>query len=208
MGYRSGVPMGSDLPAPKGKAPSFAVYAVKDPDSGNLDRIQIVKGWAKNGQTFEKIYDIAWAGDRKPDPVTGKVPPIGSTVGIMKASYSNTIGAVELKAVWTDPEFDPALDAFYYARVLEIPTPRWTTQGPIESGFGWHLVWVESMTPARVPAFEEVEPEVRSEWVAEQRAEFKRQAFDAMKARYEVVLRSAPAQAAAGIGTLPVKEAP
>jgi hypothetical protein len=127
MGYRSGVPMGSDLPAPKGKAPSFAVYAVKDPESGNLDRIQIIKGWAKNGQTFEKIYDVAWAGDRKPDPVTGKVPPIGSTVDIMKATYTNTIGAVELKAVWTDPDFDPALDAFYYARVLEIPTPRWTT---------------------------------------------------------------------------------
>jgi Protein of unknown function (DUF3604) len=127
MGYRSGVPMGGDLPAPQGKAPSFAVYAVKDPDSGNLDRIQIIKGWAKNGQTFEKIYDVAWAGDRRPDPVTGKVPPIGSTVDIMKATYTNTIGAAELKTVWTDPEFDPALDAFYYARVLEIPTPRWTT---------------------------------------------------------------------------------
>jgi Protein of unknown function (DUF3604) len=134
MGYRSGVPMGSDLPAPKGKAPSFAVYAVKDPDSGNLDRIQIIKGWAKNGQTFEKIYDIAWAGDRKPDPVTGKVPPIGSTVDIMKASYTNTIGATELKAVWTDPDFDPTLDAFYYARVLEIPTPRWTTIQAVQLG--------------------------------------------------------------------------
>src|SRR5215813_71942 len=92
-------------PAPKGKAPSFAVYAVKDPDSGNLDRIQMVKCFFKHAQTFEKIYDIAWAGDRKPDPVTGKVPPIGSTVDIMQSSYTNTIGAAELKAVWTDPDF-------------------------------------------------------------------------------------------------------
>jgi uncharacterized protein DUF3604 len=100
LGYRSGVPIGSDLPALKGKVPSFAVYGMKAPDSGNLDRIQMVKGWAKHGQTFEKIYDIAWAGDRKPDPVTGKVPPIGRTVDVMKASYTNTIGATELKAVW------------------------------------------------------------------------------------------------------------
>jgi hypothetical protein len=126
-GYASGVPMGGDLPAPKGKAPSFAVWAVKDPTSGNLDRIQIVKGWAKNGQTFEKVYDVVWAGPRKVDPMTGKVPTIGNTVNVSQATYSNTIGAVELKTVWTDPEFDPGLDAFYYARVLEIPTPRWTT---------------------------------------------------------------------------------
>ena len=134
MGYRSGVPMGSDLPAPKGKAPSFAVYAVKDPESGNLDRIQVVKGWAKNGQTFEKIYDVVWAGDRQPDPITGKLPPMGSTVDIMKATYTNTIGAAELKTVWTDPNFDASLDAFYYARVLEIPTPRWTTIQAAELG--------------------------------------------------------------------------
>src|SRR5262245_51858245 len=126
-GYAKGVPMGGDLPAMQGKAPSFVVWAVKDPTSGNLDRIQIVKGWAKNGQSFEKIFDVVWAGNRKPDRYSGKLPAIGSTVDIAKASYSNTIGAVELKAVWSDPEFDPALDAFYYARVLEIPTPRWTT---------------------------------------------------------------------------------
>jgi len=126
-GYEKGVPMGADLTAPKGKAPSFIVWAVKDPTSGNLDRIQIVKGWAKNGQTFEKIFDVTWAGNRKPDPFTGKVPPIGSTVNLQTAKYTNTLGAVELKTVWTDPEFDPSLDAFYYARVLEIPTPRWTT---------------------------------------------------------------------------------
>jgi hypothetical protein len=125
--YEKGVAMGSDLAAPKGKAPSFLVWAVKDPTSGNLDRVQIVKGWAKNGQSFEKVYDVAWAGDRKPDPFTGVVPPIGTTVDLVKATYTNSIGSVELKTVWTDPEFDASADAFYYARVLEIPTPRWTT---------------------------------------------------------------------------------
>jgi hypothetical protein len=126
-GYARGVPMGGDLPPAKGKAPTFMVWAVKDPTSGNLDRIQIVKGWSKQGQSFEKIYDVVWAGDRKADKWTGLVPPIGSTVDIDNATYTNTIGAVELKTVWTDPEFDPAVHAFYYARVLEIPTPRWTT---------------------------------------------------------------------------------
>jgi hypothetical protein len=100
---------------------------VKDPTSGNLDRIQIVKGWTKHGQSFEKVYDVAWAGERTPDQLSGVVPAIGTTVNISDASYTNTIGAVELKGVWTDPEFDPSLDAFYYARTLEIPTPRWTT---------------------------------------------------------------------------------
>ena len=115
-------------PCPPARArPRFAVWAVKDPTSGNLDRIQIVKGWTKSGQSFEKVFDVAWAGDREPDKWTGIVPPIGSTVDIDKGTYTNTIGAVELKTVWTDPEFDPSLHAFYYARVLEIPTPRWTT---------------------------------------------------------------------------------
>ncbi len=126
-GYAKGVPMGGDLPPAKAKAPTFVVWAVKDPTSGNLDRIQIVKGWTTSGQSFEKIFDVVWAGDRKPDKWTGAVPPIGSTVDLEAASYTNSIGAVELKKVWTDPEFDPALHAFYYARVLEIPTPRWTT---------------------------------------------------------------------------------
>jgi hypothetical protein len=125
--YANGVPMGGDLPPAKSKAPTFIVWAVKDPTSGNLDRIQIIKGWTKNGQSFEKVFDVVWAGDRKPDHFTGKVPQIGSTVDLVNATYANTIGAVELKGVWTDPEFDPSLDAFYYARMLEIPTPRWTT---------------------------------------------------------------------------------
>ena len=126
-GYAKGVPMGGDLPPAKAKAPTFVVWAVKDPTSGNLDRIQIVKGWAKSGQSFEKIFDVVWAGDRKPDKWTGVIPPIGSTVTVEEATYTNSIGAVELKTVWTDPEFDPGVHAFYYARVLEIPTPRWTT---------------------------------------------------------------------------------
>ena len=132
--YAKGVPMGSDLRSPTAKAPSFAVWATKDPDSANLDRIQIVKGWSRNGQSFEKIYDVAWAGARKPDPKTGKVPPIGSTVDLNKATYTNSIGAVELKTVWTDPDFDPSLDAFYYVRVLEIPTPRWSTMQAVKLG--------------------------------------------------------------------------
>jgi hypothetical protein len=126
-GYAKGVPMGGDLPPAKGKAPTFMVWAVKDPTSGNLDRIQIVKGWTQSGQSFEKVFDVVWAGDRKPDKWTGEIPPIGSTVDVEKGTYTNTIGAVELRTVWTDPEFDPSQHAFYYARVLEIPTPRWTT---------------------------------------------------------------------------------
>jgi hypothetical protein len=119
--------MGGDLPEKKSQAPSFIVWAERDPSAANLDRIQIVKGWAKNGQSFEKVYDVVWWGDRKPDPATGKVSPIRSTVDISKGTYENTIGAAELKTLWTDPDFDPSLDAFYYARALLIPTPRWTT---------------------------------------------------------------------------------
>jgi len=126
-GYRDGVPMGADLKPKAGAAPSFIVWALKDPDDGNLDRIQIVKGWTKNGELFEKVYDVAWAGDRRPDPRTGKVPAIRSTVDIKNASYTNAVGAVELKKVWRDPDFDPSLHAFYYVRVLQIPTPRWST---------------------------------------------------------------------------------
>jgi len=126
-GYSGGVPMGADLPARKGGAPSFIVWALKDPDDGNLDRIQIVKGWSKNGELKERVYDVVWAGDRRPDPGTGKVPAIRSTVNIKDASYTNTVGATELKKVWRDPDFDPSVHAFYYVRVLQIPTPRWST---------------------------------------------------------------------------------
>ena len=126
--YANGIPMGGDLsPGEAGKAPTFVVWAVKDPDDGNLDRIQIIKGWTKSGQNFEKIYDVVWSGDRQIDPATGKLAAVGSTVDVSKATYTNTIGATELKKVWTDPDFDPSLHAFYYARVLQIPTPRWST---------------------------------------------------------------------------------
>jgi hypothetical protein len=127
IGYTKGVPMGGDLaPRPDGKAPSFLVAAAKDPYSGNLDRIQIVKGWLDaDGQTHEKVYDVVWSGERTPGP-DGKLPPVGDTVDVASATWTNTIGAPELITVWTDPEFDPALKAFYYARVIEIPTPRWT----------------------------------------------------------------------------------
>ncbi|MGD9501240.1 MAG: DUF3604 domain-containing protein [Methyloceanibacter sp.] len=127
IGYSKGVPMGGDLKsAPDGKAPSFLVYALRDPIGANLDRIQIIKGWiGADGKPQEKVYDVAWGDNRKPGP-DGKVPPVGDTVDLSIPSWTNTIGASELGAVWTDPDFDPKLRAFYYARVLEIPTPRWT----------------------------------------------------------------------------------
>jgi hypothetical protein len=128
VGYAKGVPMGGDLNnAPSGKAPSFLVGALKDPIGANLDRVQVIKGWLDSkGETHEKVYDVAWSGDRKPDPKTGKLPAVGDTVDVPSATYTNTIGASELIKVWKDPEFDPTQRAFYYVRVLEIPTPRWT----------------------------------------------------------------------------------
>lgn len=125
VGYRKGVPMGGDLTAaPRGQAPTFLVHAAMDPLSGHLDRIQIVKGWVDAaGGTQERIYDVAWSGDREPQP-DGKLPAVGNTVDIATATFSNTIGAPQLATVWKDPDFDPAQRAFYYARVLEIPTPR------------------------------------------------------------------------------------
>jgi hypothetical protein len=120
--------MGADLSAaPKGKSPTFLVAALKDPLGANLDRYQIVKGWLdKSGKLHEKVYDVAWSGDRKPDPGTGKLPPVGNTVDVANATWTNTIGTPELIAVWEDPDFDPEEPSFYYGRVIEIPTPRWT----------------------------------------------------------------------------------
>jgi hypothetical protein len=126
IGYAGGVPMGSDLTLNDNQAPHFLVAAAKDPMGANLDRVQIVKGWLdENGNTQERVYDVVWAGDRVLSPA-GKLPAIGSTVDVVRASYTNAIGAAELATVWADPDFDPALQAFYYVRVLEIPTPRWT----------------------------------------------------------------------------------
>jgi Protein of unknown function (DUF3604) len=126
-GYTKGVPMGGDLrAAPPGKAPTFLVAALKDPIGANLDRYQIIKGWLdRNGNLHEKIYDVAWSGDRRPGG-DGKLPSVGSTVDVANATWTNTIGAPELIAVWKDPEFDASQSAFYYGRVIEIPTPRWT----------------------------------------------------------------------------------
>jgi len=125
LGYGKGVPMGGDLwNAPKGKAPSLLIYAVKDPMSGNLDRIQVIKGWLDaSGQTHEHVYNAAWAGGRKLS-ADGRLPAVGNTVDVQTAAYSNTIGTAQLATVWTDPDFHPAQRAFYYVRVLEIPTPR------------------------------------------------------------------------------------
>ena len=129
-GYAKGVPMGGDLPVrtDTNKAPSFLVAAMKDPLSGNLDRIQIIKGWLDAaGETHEKIYNVAWGdADRRRLDAAGKLPHVGDTVDVAEATWANTIGDPELATVWTDPDFDPSLKAFYYARVLEIPTPRWT----------------------------------------------------------------------------------
>ena len=127
-GYAKGVPMGGNLSAaPKGKsAPTFLVAALKDPIGGNLDRIQVIKGWVDaKGNLHEKVYDVVWSGDRKPD-AKGKLPSVGNTVDVANATWSNTIGAPELIAVWKDPDFDAKENAFYYTRVIEIPTPRWT----------------------------------------------------------------------------------
>jgi hypothetical protein len=128
IGYAKGVPMGGDLTdAPAGKAPAFLVGALRDPIGANLDRIQVIKGWLdKDGEVHEKVYDVAWSGSRMPDPKTGKLPAVGNTVDVAEATWTNSIGAPELITVWKDPDFDPAQRAFYYARVLEIPTPRWT----------------------------------------------------------------------------------
>ena len=127
-GYAKGVPMGGDLKqAPAGKAPAFMMQALRDPDGANLDRIQIVKGWLDaSGETQEKVYDVAWSdSDSRKVGSDGKVPSVGTTVDEKEATYTNTIGAPSLTGYWQDPEFDPKLKAFYYVRVLEIPSPRW-----------------------------------------------------------------------------------
>jgi len=127
-GYANGVPMGGDLnDAPEGKAPAFMMQALRDPDGANLDRVQIIKGWLDaEGQTHEKVYDVAWSNsDTRVVGADGKVPSVGSTVDEREATYTNTIGARTLQGYWQDPDFDPDEQAFYYVRVLEIPTPRW-----------------------------------------------------------------------------------
>jgi hypothetical protein len=135
VGYRRGVPMGGDLAAaPRGQAPGFLVRAVKDELSGNLDRVQMIKGWVDSaGSRHEKVYDIAWSGSRRVG-ADGRLPPVGNTVDATTATYRNDIGAVQLATVWKDPDFDPKLRAFYYVRVLEIPTPRHSTYDAVALG--------------------------------------------------------------------------
>jgi hypothetical protein len=127
VGYEKGVPMGGDLTEPPaGKSPSFLVAALRDLYSGNLDRIQIVKVWVDaSGKIHEKVFNVVWSGDRKIG-ADGKLPKVGNTVNVAKATWTDTIGSPQLTGVWTDPEFDPKVSVSYYARVLEIPTPRWT----------------------------------------------------------------------------------
>jgi hypothetical protein len=135
LGYQRGVPMGGELSAaPKGRAPSFLVRALRDPDGANLDRIQIVKGWLDaKGELQEQVYDVVGADGREPGP-DGKLPPVGSTVDVARATYTNQVGDPLLGAWWKDPDFDPKQRAFYYVRVIEIPTPRWTAYDAVRFG--------------------------------------------------------------------------
>jgi len=137
--------MGADLPRTTRRAGplKLVVHATRDPNGANLERIQIVKIWRENGEAHEAIYDVAWSGDRVPEPATGRVPPIDDSVDLATATYSNAIGAAQLGAVWTDVDFDPEVPAVYYARVLEIPTPRWSTYLAVRNGLP---------IPADVPA--------------------------------------------------------
>lgn len=127
IGYAKGVPMGGDLNnAPTGKAPSFMITAIKDPVDANLDRIQVVKGWLdSDGKPQEKVFNVALSDKRTVDS-NGKTKPVGNTVDLKTGNYTNSIGDVQLATLWTDPEFNAAVKAFYYVRVLQIPTPRHT----------------------------------------------------------------------------------
>ncbi|GAA0271263.1 DUF3604 domain-containing protein [Alteraurantiacibacter aestuarii] len=133
--YQWGVPMGGNLAAPPAGStgPTLIVQAARDPESGNLDRIQIVKVWREDGRSLERIYNVAWSGDRLQGE-DGRLPAVGNTVDAGTATFTNTIGTAELIGSWTDPDFDPGQRAFYYARVLEIPTPRWATYLSVASG--------------------------------------------------------------------------
>jgi hypothetical protein len=133
-GYDKGVPMGGDLINDNSQAPSFMIHAMMDPESGSLDRMQVVKGWVNaDGSIGEMVYDVAWSGDRKVNK-DGKVPTVGNSVNLEDGTWSNDIGAVELNKVWSDPDFDPSQESFYYVRVIEIPTPRWTLYDKLRYG--------------------------------------------------------------------------
>ncbi|HEY4214146.1 MAG TPA: DUF3604 domain-containing protein [Steroidobacteraceae bacterium] len=134
--YARGVPMGGDLPARTDivAVPTFVVYAVKDPNAGSLDRVQLVKVWEEGGKQMQKVFDVVWSGRRQQRTATDNLPAVGSTVDLKTGHFTNDIGATQLQAVWSDPAFDPRNFAAYYMRVLEIPTPRWSTLVAIEAG--------------------------------------------------------------------------
>jgi hypothetical protein len=171
-GYARGVPMGGTLEARANqRAPSFMIDALKDPDGANLDRVQIVKGWVDaNGTTHEKVYNAVWSNPRaRKMSVNGNIPPVGDTVDVARATYTNTIGAATLRTVWTDPNFNPNQRAFYYVRVLEIPTPRWPAYDAVRFNYTlptnviaksqeraytspiWVSPWGSTINPMRVP---------------------------------------------------------
>ncbi|WP_164658515.1 DUF3604 domain-containing protein [Tropicibacter sp. Alg240-R139] len=135
IGYNKGVPMGGDMrPRDSDAAPSFLIFALRDPIGANLDRVQVVKGWMDaDGELHEKVFNVVWSGDREMDG-DGKLPEVGNTVDLETASWTNSIGAAELATVWTDPDFDTGESAFYYVRVLEIPTPRWVVYDKLRFG--------------------------------------------------------------------------
>jgi len=143
--YLRGVPMGGQLRRRADDAsPGFLIMALKDEQGANLDRVQVIKGWVDaDGRSHEKVFDVLASGGREIDQQTGSFPPVGNTVDLGAASYENTIGTASLLAYWEDPEFDPALEAFYYSRVLEIPTPRWSTYDAVKLG-------IEPMEPATI----------------------------------------------------------
>jgi hypothetical protein len=133
QGYGLVTPMGGTLTA-SDSAPVCLVHAIKDPDGANLDRIQLIKGWVdENGEAQDRVFDVAWSGERQPG-ADGKLPPVGNSVNLETAQYRNDIGAAELMGSWSDPEFDAGQYAVYYLRVLEIPTPRWTTYDAVKNG--------------------------------------------------------------------------
>jgi hypothetical protein len=146
--YAKGVPMGGDLPAKPAHVhgPVFVIWVVKDPNGANLDRVQVIKVWEKEGKQEERVFDVAWSGTRNLGPKTGKLPAVGNTVDLNTGNYTNSIGAIELKTVWNDPNFDASRFAAYYVRVLEIPTPRWSTLVAIEKSLP---------LPKNVPATEQ-----------------------------------------------------
>ena len=132
--YDKAIPMGGDINRDGSRTPQLAIWAVKDAEGANLDRVQVIKAYLdSDGNPRERIYNVAWSGERSIDK-DGNIPPVGNSVDVTDATYSNDIGAVELKTIWTDPDFDPDMESMYYLRVLEIPTPRWSTYDAVQLG--------------------------------------------------------------------------